>query len=455
MKYDVFISYSRKDSAVVKEIVRHITDAGYSVWMDIDGIESGDEFKEKIVAAIEDSEIFLFFSSSDSNVSPWTVKEVNVAVALKKSIIPIRLDESAYNKSILFDLAGLDFVMCKGSSNVHDAVTRLLHALERKIGAANPTADNMGGYATVNAGGSKKQGGTIFKYVALTLAFLLLLVAGVFVFSDSDDSAANSTEQSVVQQVSEPGATTIGSSAKTTEAVVSEPEPVVVKSEPLTAGLEVHDKGVSQKQALPEAQIVTETAQVTVASPVKTGEKKTVINGHEYVDLGLPSGLKWATCNVGAALPSDYGGYFAWGEVYTKANYTSQNCTTYGEDLYVIAGNSSYDAASHAWGGVWRMPTKAEFQELIDCCTWLWTKQKGNYGYKITGKNGGKSIFLPAAGHVAGESSYNTGSSGYYWSSTPDNNNNGNAFLLRFYSGDRCTEFNFRTTGYSVRPVCN
>ena len=465
---DVFISYSRKDSAIVQEFAKHITAAGFSVWMDIDGIESGDEFKDKIVSAIEESRVFLFFSSEASNVSPWTVKEVNVAVALKKSIIPIRLDESAYNKSILFDLAGLDFVMCKGSSNVYDAVTRLLHALERKIGAANPTADNRGGYVAVNANGLKKQGGAIFKYVALTLAFLLLLVAGVFVFSDSDDSAANNTEQPVVQQVSEPGATTTGSSAKTTETVVSEPEPVtvktaepvvvepepvVVKSEPLTASVEVHDKGVSQKQALPEAQMVTEPDQTTVASPVKTGEKKTVINGHEYVDLGLPSGLKWATCNVGAASPSEYGYYFAWGEVNTKASYTPQNCSTYDEDMDDIAGNSSYDVACNVWGGGWRMPTNAEFQELIDCCTWVWTKQKGKYGYKITGKNG-ESIFLPAAGHVAGKSSYNTESSGYYWSSTPDKSNDGNAFLLRFYSGDRCTEFNFRTTGYPVRPVC-
>lgn len=134
MKYDIFISYSRKDFKVVSKIAQKVSDAGYSVWMDVDGIESGDEFKEKIVAAIEDSEIFLFFSSSDSNVSPWTVKEVNVAVALKKNIIPIKLDESAYNKSIMFDLAGLDFIQCNDKKGLDVAIKKLMRSLEKRIG---------------------------------------------------------------------------------------------------------------------------------------------------------------------------------------------------------------------------------------------------------------------------------------------------------------------------------
>ena len=126
---DVFISYSRKDSAIVQEFAKHITAAGFSVWMDIDGIESGDEFKDKIVSAIEESRVFLFFSSEASNASPWTVKEVNVAVALKKSIIPIRLDESAYNKSILFDLAGLDFISYDGTVGIPSLGNKLLRSL--------------------------------------------------------------------------------------------------------------------------------------------------------------------------------------------------------------------------------------------------------------------------------------------------------------------------------------
>lgn len=110
MKYDVFISYSRKDSVIVKQYCEFIKKAGLSLWIDEDGIETGDEFKRIIVRAISDSNVFLFFSSADSNVSPWTIKEVNVAVHLKKKIIPIKLDDSIYEESLLFDLAGLDYL---------------------------------------------------------------------------------------------------------------------------------------------------------------------------------------------------------------------------------------------------------------------------------------------------------------------------------------------------------
>ena len=190
--------------------------------------------------------------------------------------------------------------------------------------------------------------------------------------------------------------------------------------------------------------------------PVEPVDPSNKINGHEYVDLGLLSGLKWATCNIGAGSPVEYSSYFAWGEVAEKNNYIPQNSVTYGEAMVDIAGDPSYDAARVIWGGSWRLPTEAELRELQDInnCEWLWTKRKGIYGYRITGKKNGKSIFLPAAGHFAGTSTYNRGVSGYYWSSTPQGNyDTGNSCLLYFYSGDRRTEFNFRTTGYSVRPV--
>ena len=110
MKYDVFISYSRKDSAIVKKFADELSKAGYSGWMDVDGIESGDEFKKKIVSAIKESKVFLFFSSESSNASPWTVKEVKVAVLLQKPIVPVRLDDALYDDSLLLDLAGLDYI---------------------------------------------------------------------------------------------------------------------------------------------------------------------------------------------------------------------------------------------------------------------------------------------------------------------------------------------------------
>ena len=92
------------------------------------------------------------------------------------------------------------------------------------------------------------------------------------------------------------------------------------------------------------------------------------INGYEYVDLGLS--VKWAICNIGASSPSDYGDYLAWGETETKDEYTNDNSVTYGDSSFGdISGNATYDAATANWGKKWRMPTRSEFEELLDDCT--------------------------------------------------------------------------------------
>ena len=176
------------------------------------------------------------------------------------------------------------------------------------------------------------------------------------------------------------------------------------------------------------------------------------INGHEYVDLGLPSGLKWATCNVGANKPEDYGNYYAWGETKTKYDYSSSNSVTYGDNYSDIKGNSQYDAARANWGGSWRLPTKAELEELKNKCTWKWTTQNGVKGYKVTGPNG-KSIFLPAAGYRLGASLYYAGEGGDYWSSTPYGIRGNSAYRFDFDSSSLREGWDDRNNGRSVRPV--
>ena len=175
-------------------------------------------------------------------------------------------------------------------------------------------------------------------------------------------------------------------------------------------------------------------------------------NGHDYVDLGLPSGLKWATCNVGASSPEEYGGYYAWGETTTKIEYTEENCLTFGKQMNDISGNTQYDAATANWGGAWRMPTYDELNELNTQCTWTWTTQDGVNGYKVEGPNG-NSIFLPAAGHRYGSSLYNAENFGYYWSSTPYENFDYDAYYLYFSSASHDMSSNDRYYGRSVRPV--
>ena len=176
------------------------------------------------------------------------------------------------------------------------------------------------------------------------------------------------------------------------------------------------------------------------------------INGYDYVDLGLPSGLKWATCNVGASSPSEYGDYYAWGETTTKSDYSSSNCLTDGQEIGDISGNPQYDAARANWGGSWRMPTIEEFEELIEECEWEWTSEGENRGYRVTGPNG-NSIFLPVAGYRNGTSLYDAGSFGYYWSSTPDESNTQGAYCLGFNFGFHSSNWGYRNYGLSLRPV--
>jgi len=176
------------------------------------------------------------------------------------------------------------------------------------------------------------------------------------------------------------------------------------------------------------------------------------INGHDFVDLGLPSELKWATCNVGASTPSEYGDYYAWGEIEPKESYTIENSLTWEQEIGNISGNPQYDAARANWGSTWRMPTNAEFDELAEECVWEWTNEGGNNGYRVTGPNG-NSIFLSAAGNRYGPSLNYAGTDGDYWSSMPAESDIHNAYYFCFYNGIHSTGWNFRYLGQSVRPV--
>ncbi len=191
---------------------------------------------------------------------------------------------------------------------------------------------------------------------------------------------------------------------------------------------------------------------------------------HAYVDLGLPSGLLWATCNVGAASPEDYGDYFAWGETQPKDTYnwsTYQYCMGDNDMLTKYCNNSSYgyngftddlitllpedDAATANWGADWRMPTKEEWQELYQNTTCTLTTQNGVNGLLFTAANG-NSLFLPAAGYFDNSNLSNV-SSGNYWSSSLYTDYPGDAWYLFFYADNFAVEYYGRYYGLSVRPV--
>ena len=195
-------------------------------------------------------------------------------------------------------------------------------------------------------------------------------------------------------------------------------------------------------------------------------------NGHAYVDLGLPSGILWATCNVGATKPEEYGNYFAWGEIKPKARYywdTYNWCDGSKTTLTKYCVDSSYgrvdnktildlldDAACINWGGRWRMPTKVEYDELrnLSYTTWTWTSLNGVNGYKVTSKTNGNSIFLPATGYRYDSDLNVAGSFGYYWSSSLLSSYSGRAYCFTFHSDYGVGwDGGYRYCGHPVRAV--
>ena len=200
---------------------------------------------------------------------------------------------------------------------------------------------------------------------------------------------------------------------------------------------------------------------VTFLNGINAGSMYTVgwenyegINGYEYVDLGLPSGLKWAKYNVGANTPEAYGDYFAWGEIETKDTYTMGNCSTDGVEMNGISGKAQFDAATANWGEGWRMPTQWEMQELVDECDWEWTND-GVAGYKVRSKtNRNNYIFLPAAGFYNADGNNYIDQVGSYWTSTPLTEEvNSNASLLLFNINVVKLHGNPRECGRAIRPV--
>ena len=191
-------------------------------------------------------------------------------------------------------------------------------------------------------------------------------------------------------------------------------------------------------------------------------------DGHESVDLGLPSGLMWAAYNVGATKPEEYGGYYAWGETEEKTDYsweTYEWCNGSYDTMTKYCTDSSYgtvdnktvldpedDVAHVKWGGAWRMPTKAEQDELLTECNWEWTTLNSVNGYRVTGPNG-NSIFLPAAGYRYGTGVLFGGSNGDYWSGSLYSSYSSLAYYLNFNSAYRDRGYGTRFSGHPVRPV--
>ena len=186
------------------------------------------------------------------------------------------------------------------------------------------------------------------------------------------------------------------------------------------------------------------------------------VNSYQAVDLGLPSGTKWANMNIGATSETDGGNFFAWGETYAKTSFSTDTYEYYDYSYYKGIGEdvagTKYDAARAMMGGMWSMPTKAQFDELKDSryTSWSWTTENGRNGYRVTSLVEGytdRSIFLPASGWMNGTSVSSDNSSGYFWLSSFYNSDE--AYYSYFSSSNKGSSYDPRWEGFPIRGVIN
>lgn len=174
---------------------------------------------------------------------------------------------------------------------------------------------------------------------------------------------------------------------------------------------------------------------------------------YEYVDLGLPSGIKWATMNIGATSPEKHGDFYAWAEIETKSQYIAGTYMYNGVNIGDFSGKATYDVATAKWGGRWRMPTDAEMRELINNCDFEHTTLNGVKGFMLTSKINGNTIFFPAAGWKK-DSAGGAGNNAYYWGSTQTDDNNAQCMIMNLNNnGTKKVSSVNRTWGHSVRAV--
>ena len=513
MNKRIFISYKRDDKDVVfkikDDIEKHV---GEKCWIDLDGIESDAQFVNVIINAIDEAEIFLFmYSKKHAEITDfeidWTIREINYAQTEGKRIIFLNLDRTPLSKwfkmmfglkqqvdvhsnvamnklyadltkwlekrsegseislksdldcrvykdglewcslrkgetKVVLLLKGtykLNFVSNENSADYYeeDCVVEdndikkylnisLLPIKEKREKEEKRKSGNMWKEKLGAIGTNLKNGILVNKQLFSKLAIVLAIIAMLFglfytIYNEFSNGRGGKKERY---------------EEKAARAYINGRWVTVDAEE----GWVTVDSRIENRN----------NKEVVCVEVVESVEIKEKINGHKYVDLGLPSGLKWATCNVGAESPEDFGDYFAWGEIKTKKDY-SWDTYMYG---YVVSDNKTIldpknDVAIVKWnrfGRTWRMPTNEEWRELSIVCTWVWTTQKSVQGYKIIGPSGG-SIFLPATGRKVGENIYGRGRYCYYWSSSYFKEVFNSDLPYLHYSGERCN-------GHTVRPVC-
>ena len=485
----LFISYKRANKDIVFKIKDDIEkNVGEKCWIDLDGIESDVEFANVIMKAINKSDVFLFMYSQmhdgiNDFENDWTIRELRYAKHKKKRIVFLNIDNSPLFDWVVFlgyehkqqvDVTSMSamgrlysdlskWLGYKGEDNTLEEVKKII--IEDKEVESDVVEDGM-----LLHEGKEVESDVVEDD--------MLLHEDKEVESDVvEDDMLLHEDKEVESDVVEDDI--LLHEDKEVESYVVEDDVLLqedkeVESDVIEEDMLLHEDKEVESDVVEEDMLLHEDKEVegdvkedsnVLFQKDKEIKQVTVENGHEYVDLGLS--VKWATCNIGAESPEDSGDYFAWGEVELKKKYSYKaykftkggnflmtSFVKYTKDDRKNVLDIEDDVAHVKWGGKWRMPTKREFKELKEKCTWEKVgKNSKLVGYKVIGPNG-NSIFLPAAGEIFSRNPIYYREKGLYWSNSLDISYPSNAYYLQFDEHKVSLEGHIREEGFSVRPVC-
>lgn len=441
MKYDVFISYSSKDQKVIEALCHYLEEQNIRCFVAYRDIPKGEDWGAHIPPAIKESKVFVYVHTKNSNKSIDTTKEIQYALDYRTVLIPFRLEEIPLITEKEYRLK---------CTNWMDAFPgkpeNYFWKLYNTIIVHFPEKEQTQALTSISESKSHKK---LIYIVSLFVLLGMLVIYSNNIIKNNIFRSDYSKYSNLVKK-----GDSLLNIMKHIEAI-----------DAYSIATEYENKYISTKYY----DYFSYNAKNKIES---VNNNYGCINGHYYAELGLPSGLKWATCNVGAIYPEDNGNYYAWGYTETSqdTNYTIENYVLWKKHIaYDISGNEYYDVARKKWGTTWRLPTEEEYIELENNCTWDWITLGGKAGYKITGPNG-NSIFLPAAGFYDGKFRYWDVSHGSYWSSTSsakttyspgwDNNiifntigDGKGAYSLYFDEYKHKVSGFYRYNGRNIRPV--
>lgn len=465
-RYDVFISYSTQDQKVVEGIRDFLEREGYRCFVAYRDIPRGVVWATAITDAIDASAMMLVVFSNAFNGSPQTDREIELASENRIPILTFRVANAPMTGAKKYYLKNLNWI--DAFPNPENYFGNLLDSVVRLIGPSSIVMDRAAEEEAERLAREEAERKAREEAERERLA-----AQGIFPGAFPHGGNPVFTGVSEGRRNFEPD-----EPSTPPPPVVPTDKPTPKNKKPLWIALGAVAALVLLLLTLPKKQSLSVSGSY---------------NGHDYVDLGLPSGTLWATCNVGADKPEEYGNYYAWGETSPKTSNT-YNWSSYKyangdyNKLTKYCNNSDYgdsgftdnltelqsgdDPATSNWGSGWQTPSKTQWDELLSNTTRKWTAKNGAKGRIFTSKKNGQSIFLPAAGSfgvsklrdifkerelpdgIRDSELLDVGFRGYYWSRSLRTDFSGAAWHLYFYSGSCDMEcYGSRYCGESVRPV--